>query len=171
MDLSCDYRWLAKVILPLAIYLSLSIAEGREVSSVGGFSLGMSGDEIELFARTRLGLQVLRTDDTLDLYRKGDDPDQTIPLAYFSYGDDGKIACMHFHLEIFGVPHIFTNDLLRIIQSLYGVERFRKRKLLGYPVFFHGHTKFGEHVSILSPNRTKPTWINFCLRDSTFAEF
>jgi hypothetical protein len=166
-----DLSWVAKLILPFATCLSFSVAEGREVSSVGGFSLDMSRNEIELFAQKRLGLQVVHSDDSLDLYRKGDDPDQANPLAYFSYSDDGKIACMHFHIDIFGVPHIFTNDLLRIIQSLYGVERFRKRKLLGYPVFFHGHTKFGEHVSILSPNRTRPSWINFCLRDSTFADF
>jgi hypothetical protein len=161
------HRSVAKVISALLFSLLLSVAEGRELSSIGGFSLGMSDDGVESFARTRLGLQVVHTDDSLDLYRKGDDPDQAIPLAYFSYGDDGKIACMHFHLDIFGVPHIFTNDLLRILQSLYGIEQFRKRKLLGYPVFFHGHTKYGEYVSIHSPNSTKPSWINFCLRAPT----
>jgi hypothetical protein len=158
------FSFLAKVILSLGFvfHLCLSAAQGRAASSVGGFSLAMSSAEIETFARTKLGLKIEHSDESLGLYRQGDDPDRTIPLAFFSYGDDGKIACMHFHLDIFSAKNVFTRDLLRILQAIYGVERFRRRKLLGYPVVFHGHTKFGEHVSVHSSNKTTPSWIIIC---------
>jgi hypothetical protein len=141
------------------------VAQGREASSVGGFSLTMSKDQIASIARTRLGLKVVYSDESLDLYERGSDPDEAVPLAYFSYGKSGEIDCMHFQIRIFKVDNIFTKDLLRILQALYGVERFRRRKLRGYPVFFHGHTKFGEQVSILSSSKTKPSWINLCSTD------
>lgn len=164
MGLNCSFR--VKLALATALLcLSHSVAQGREASSIGGFSLKMSTDEIASIARTRLGLKVVHSDESLDLYERGSDPDRTVPLAYFSYGEYGQIACMHFQIRIFKVENVFTSDLLRILQSLYGVERFRRRKLLGYPVFFHGHTKFGEHVSILSSSKTKPSWIILCSTD------
>lgn len=155
-----------KLVLPITLLcLSHPVALGREASSIGGFSLKMSSDEIASIARTRLGLKIVHSDNSLDLYDQGDDPDRTVPLAYFSYGKYGNIVCMHFQIRIFKVESVFTRDLLRILQSLYGVERFRQRKLLGYPVFFHGHTKFGEHVSIQSSSETKPSWIILCSTD------
>ena len=157
-----SHHLLVKLTLAIILCLSPSVSEGREASSIGGFSLNMSRDEIAFIARTRLHLKVVYSDDSLDLYSQGDDPDRSVPLAYFSYGKYGDIACMHFQIRIFKVENIFTRDLLRILQALYGVERFWRRKLLGYPVFFHGHKKFGEHVSIQSSNKTKPSWINFC---------
>jgi hypothetical protein len=153
------------LVLTIALCLSHSVAEGREASRIGGFSLNMSSDEIASIARSRLRLKVIHSDESLDLYNQGDDPDRSVPLAYFSYGRNGEIGCMHFQIGIFKVENIFTRDLLRILQTLYGVERFRERKLLGYPVFFHGHTKFGEHVSILSSSKTKPSWMIFCSAD------
>ena len=156
------------LVLAVALYLADSVAEGREVSSIGGFSLNMSSDEIAAIARSRLRLKVVHSDDSLDLYNQGDDPDRSIPLAYFSYGEHGGIGCMHFQIGIFKVENVFTRDLLRILQTLYGVTRFRQRKLLGYPVFFHGHTKFGEHVSILSSSKTQPSWVIFCSADQNW---
>jgi hypothetical protein len=126
----------------------------------------MSSDEIASVARTRRGLKVVHSDESLDLYERGSDPDRAVPLAYFSYGENmGQIACMHFQIRLFKVDNIFTRDVLRVLQPLYGIERFRRRKLLGYPVFFHGHTKFGEHVSIQSSSKTKPSWIILCSAD------
>jgi hypothetical protein len=153
--------------LTIALCLSHSVAEGREASRIGGFSLNMSSDEIASIARSRLRLKVVHSDESLDLYNQGDDPDRSVPLAYFSYGRHGEIGCMHFQIGIFKVENVFTRDLLRVLQSLYGVERFRERKLLGYPVFFHGHTRLGEHVSILSSSKTKPSWMIFCSADQT----
>ena len=153
------------LVLAIALCLPHSVAEGQEASSIGGFSLNMSSDEIASIARSRLRLKVVHSDDSLDLYNQGDNPDRSVPLAYFSYGDHGNIACMHFQIRIFKVENLFTRDLLRILQSLYGVERFRQRKLLGYPVFFHGQTRLGEHVSILSSSKTQPSWMIFCSAD------
>ena len=83
------------LVLAIALCLPHSVAEGREASSIGGFSLNMSSDEIASIARSRLRLKVVHSDDSLDLYNQGDDPDRSVPLAYFSYGEHGNIACMH----------------------------------------------------------------------------
>ena len=146
-------------------FLCCPVAQGREASSIGGFSLNLSTKDIETIATTRLGLKVVHSDESLDLYEPRSDPDRAVPLAYFSYGEKGQIECMHFQIQLFKVDNIFTRDVIRVLQTLYGVERFRKRKMLGYPIYFHGHTKYGEHVSILSASKLKPSWINLCSAD------
>ena len=93
------------LVLAIALCLPHSVAEGREASSIGGFSLNMSSDEIASIARSRLRLKVVHSDDLLDLYNQGDDPDRSVPLAYFSYGEHGNIACMHFQIRIFKVEN------------------------------------------------------------------
>jgi hypothetical protein len=151
---------LKTLIMAFAFHLCVSVAQGQEASLVKGFSLAMSPDEIKFVARTRFGLKVAHSDESLGLYRPGDDPDRTRPIAYFSYEDAGKVTCMHFGVPFFS-GQTLLRDVLQTIQSAYGVKQFLQRKSKGYHVRYHGYTRFGEYVSVHS-NRRKPSWVIFC---------
>ena len=85
-----------KLVLPITLLcLSHPVALGREASSIGGFSLKMSSDEIASIARTRLGLKIVHSDDSLDLYDQGDDPDRTVRSPIFHMESMGtSSACI-----------------------------------------------------------------------------
>ena len=155
------HRFLKTLIMAFAFHLCVPVVRAQEASSVKGFSLAMSSEEIEFVARTRFGLQIVHAGGSLNLYRPGDNPDRTRPIAYFSYGDVGKISCMHFSVHFFSGQNTLLKDVLRNVRSAYEVKEFLKQKLTGHPVRYYGYTKFGEYVSVRSEGR-RATWVNFC---------